>query len=355
MHCSGGSLIGLYGLEANGMRTHYDNLHIKETASLEVIKAAYKALAQKWHPDKNPDQREKAERYFKIITRALEVLSDPAVRAKYDAWLAEQRSTEQPPEAEQAEDQPQTNHAAETAEAWGDGKRSREQGFYEKDCPYSGELAEAWLKGFGSAEPGPNHGAWSWIGRLWRGEEGLAKTFWLYGVVGTSLVFVAGILMSGAIVKDASDIAGIIRFAQNFYISYFVFISICTFRSLRRALITTGDNQARPTPGSQPSQGATAQAPLMYKLINGELQARYVIIFGSVLPVIALAVLFRGLEKPASEDLAVRIYMLCTPLLLSCAYIVWSASRLGSGPRKRAMIGATALWAAVIVLIAISL
>ena len=47
------------------MRTHYDNLHVSEKASPEVIKGAYKALAQKWHPDKHPNQREKAERYFK--------------------------------------------------------------------------------------------------------------------------------------------------------------------------------------------------------------------------------------------------------------------------------------------------
>ncbi|RRV29682.1 hypothetical protein EGJ23_01720 [Pseudomonas sp. o96-267] len=73
------------------MRTHYDNLHVSEKAGPEVIKGAYKALAQKWHPDKHPDQREKAEHYFKIITRAFEVLSDPKARAEYDAWLETKR------------------------------------------------------------------------------------------------------------------------------------------------------------------------------------------------------------------------------------------------------------------------
>ncbi|WP_083265583.1 DnaJ domain-containing protein [Pseudomonas sp. 1D4] len=73
------------------LRTHYDNLHITENASQEVVKAAYKALAQKWHPDKHPSNRVKAERYFKIITRAFEVLSDPKARAEYDAWLKKQR------------------------------------------------------------------------------------------------------------------------------------------------------------------------------------------------------------------------------------------------------------------------
>lgn len=80
------------------MRTHYQNLHVSEKASPEVVRAAYKALAQKWHPDRNPEQREKAERYFKIITAAYEVLSDPKTRAEYDASLAADRYSEHSPE-----------------------------------------------------------------------------------------------------------------------------------------------------------------------------------------------------------------------------------------------------------------
>jgi DnaJ-class molecular chaperone len=48
-------------------------------------------LAHKWHPDKNPDKVVKAERVFKIITDAYDVLSDSEKRALYDAGLAEQR------------------------------------------------------------------------------------------------------------------------------------------------------------------------------------------------------------------------------------------------------------------------
>lgn len=73
------------------MHTHYDNLQLKEGAGPEVIKASYKALAQKWHPDRNPDKAEEATRVFRIITSAYEVLSDPEARSKYDAWLVEQR------------------------------------------------------------------------------------------------------------------------------------------------------------------------------------------------------------------------------------------------------------------------
>ncbi len=43
-------------------------------------------MALKWHPDKNPDQRENAERVFKRISEAYEVLSDESKRRTYDAY-----------------------------------------------------------------------------------------------------------------------------------------------------------------------------------------------------------------------------------------------------------------------------
>lgn len=216
------------------MRTHYDNLHIKESASLEVIKAAYKALAQKWHPDKNPDQREKAERYFKIITAAFELLSNPESRANYDAWLKQQRSAApQQPETES----PQERHDENMTEAWEDGRRSREQGFTEKDCPYSGDFARAWQQGFKDSAPKRAQGKTAegvsnyWLASLWRGDEGLGKTFWLYGVIGMFAVIVAACGFSVAIVNNRSDIQSIIRIAQNFYGIYFIFIAVCIWRA----------------------------------------------------------------------------------------------------------------------------
>lgn len=125
------------------MRTHYDNLHVSEKASPEVIKGAYKALAQKWHPDKHPNQREKAERYFKIITRAFEVLSDPRARAEYDAWLAEQRGA-----AESARESPKADRTNAQAAAREDGRRAGIAGESQSTCPYSGDLASTWQQGF---------------------------------------------------------------------------------------------------------------------------------------------------------------------------------------------------------------
>lgn len=73
-------------------RTHYDNLQVAENASPEVIKGAYKYLSQKWHPDRNPTNKEEAERITKIINQAYQVLSDPALRREHDAWIAGQRA-----------------------------------------------------------------------------------------------------------------------------------------------------------------------------------------------------------------------------------------------------------------------
>lgn len=77
------------------IRTHYDNLQVAENASPEVIKGAYRYLSQRWHPDKNPADREKAERITRIINQAYEVLSDPEKRRQHDAWIAEQRRVQE--------------------------------------------------------------------------------------------------------------------------------------------------------------------------------------------------------------------------------------------------------------------
>ncbi|SDI29279.1 J domain-containing protein [Paraburkholderia phenazinium] len=68
------------------MHTHYDNLKVTRGAPAEVIRAAYKALSQRYHPDKNdsPD----AQRIMRIINEAYTVLGDADRRAAYDRELA---------------------------------------------------------------------------------------------------------------------------------------------------------------------------------------------------------------------------------------------------------------------------
>lgn len=71
------------------MKDHYRTLGVKASASQTEIKKAYRALAVKYHPDKNPDDP-LAEAQFKEVQEAYAALYDPEKRAVYDdeRWLA---------------------------------------------------------------------------------------------------------------------------------------------------------------------------------------------------------------------------------------------------------------------------
>jgi curved DNA-binding protein len=64
-------------------KDYYSILGVSRDASREEIKKAYRKLAVKFHPDRNPDDRN-AEDKFKEATEAYEVLADPGKRKKYD-------------------------------------------------------------------------------------------------------------------------------------------------------------------------------------------------------------------------------------------------------------------------------
>lgn len=64
---------------------YYKVLGVSEKASDKEIKSAYRKLARKYHPDLNPDDPQ-AERKFKQVNEAHEVLSDPEKRKKYDQY-----------------------------------------------------------------------------------------------------------------------------------------------------------------------------------------------------------------------------------------------------------------------------
>ena len=66
-------------------RDYYEVLGVSRNAAPEEIKAAYRALAVKYHPDRNPGNPE-AEEHFKEAAEAYAVLSDPDKRAHYDRF-----------------------------------------------------------------------------------------------------------------------------------------------------------------------------------------------------------------------------------------------------------------------------
>ncbi|MEK7994974.1 MAG: molecular chaperone DnaJ [Planctomycetota bacterium] len=66
-------------------RDYYEVLGVGKNASADEIKRAYRRMAMKYHPDKNPDNKE-AEARFKECAEAYEVLSDQSKRQRYDQF-----------------------------------------------------------------------------------------------------------------------------------------------------------------------------------------------------------------------------------------------------------------------------
>lgn len=103
------------------IHTHYDNLKVARNAPPEVIKAAYRILSQKYHPDKNPGSKD-AERVMALLNTSYEVLSDPVKRKEHDLWIeqkefaafkeAQQRASSPPPAPASAQSPPQAPAAS---------------------------------------------------------------------------------------------------------------------------------------------------------------------------------------------------------------------------------------------------
>ena len=81
---------------AEPMPTYYDVLQVERDAPPERVRAAYRKLAHKYHPDKMPDNAN-AVRAMAAINAAYEVLSDAHRRAEHDLWLRRAETTTQRP------------------------------------------------------------------------------------------------------------------------------------------------------------------------------------------------------------------------------------------------------------------
>jgi molecular chaperone DnaJ len=67
-------------------RDFYEVLSVARAASVDEIKSAYRKAALKWHPDRNPQNKQEAEAKFREATEAYSVLSDPQKRQVYDTY-----------------------------------------------------------------------------------------------------------------------------------------------------------------------------------------------------------------------------------------------------------------------------
>ncbi len=67
-------------------KDYYAILGVSKTATDDELKKAYRKMAKKYHPDANPDNKEEAEKKFKEVNEAYEVLSDPKKRKMYDQF-----------------------------------------------------------------------------------------------------------------------------------------------------------------------------------------------------------------------------------------------------------------------------
>jgi DnaJ-class molecular chaperone len=72
------------------VHSHYENLKVSRDAPPEVIRAAYKALSQRYHPDRQQPGTD-TTRVMQLINVAFDTLSDPETRKEHDDWI---RATE---------------------------------------------------------------------------------------------------------------------------------------------------------------------------------------------------------------------------------------------------------------------
>ncbi len=119
---------------------YYKILEIQNSASEADIKAAYRKLARKYHPDLNPND-ENAKKKFQQINEANEVLSDPEKRKKYDKYGKDWKHADEFEKANQQQNQSRGNS----------GGQQTNRGGYED---FSGDFSEFFESMYGSGAGG---------------------------------------------------------------------------------------------------------------------------------------------------------------------------------------------------------
>src|SRR4051812_23026897 len=71
--------------EGMAKQCYYEVLEVERTSNDGELKTAFRKLAMKWHPDRNPGDKD-CEHKFKEINEAYEILKDPDKRAAYDRF-----------------------------------------------------------------------------------------------------------------------------------------------------------------------------------------------------------------------------------------------------------------------------
>lgn len=132
-------------------QNHYGNLKVARDAPQEVVRAAYKALAQKYHPDRRPNDPESAKIMVEI-NEAYRVLSDAQSRKTYDEWIdrLENKSSQRQRDAGLNEfNEQSTARTDQSAEPEAFAPRPPAQTPSDRPCTPSRELVEleeAWKK-----------------------------------------------------------------------------------------------------------------------------------------------------------------------------------------------------------------
>ena len=117
------------------MATLYETLGVREDASDDEIKRAYRKAAMRAHPDRNQGREASAHDAFQEIKEAYSILSDPDQRGVYDAVYAEEIAKVRRREAQEAQ---QAQEARERAERQAQAERDR----YEKYVSHAMRYAE---------------------------------------------------------------------------------------------------------------------------------------------------------------------------------------------------------------------